>query len=87
MCQMKLPIPTSLVNRSHLTRFHHGYIHCFTKEQLNEFFLLMKFCHLTHVLTIPSQSSARPNQVKKLAYSQQEIEAHILAVIHIFINA
>ena len=34
MCLMKLPIPTSLVDRSHLTRFHMETMVCFTIEQL-----------------------------------------------------
>ena len=34
MCLMKLPIPTSLVDRSHLTRFYMERMVCFTIEQL-----------------------------------------------------
>ena len=34
MCLMELPIPTSLVDRSRLTRFHMETMGCFTIEQL-----------------------------------------------------
>ena len=35
MCLMELPIPTSLTNRSHLTRFHMERMGFVTIEQLN----------------------------------------------------
>ena len=53
MCLMKLPIPTSLVDRSHLTRFHHGYDALFYYRTT----LSMEICH-----RILSLFSARPSQ-------------------------
>ena len=40
MCLLKLPIPTSLVDQSHLTRFRHGYegllSHVITRSDLEQ---------------------------------------------------
>ena len=57
MCLMKLPIPTSLMDRSHLTRFHMEMMGCFTTEQLYQW--------SSH--RILSAFSARPTLAKKLS--------------------
>ena len=46
MCLMKLPIPTNLVDRSLLTRFHMETIVCFSIEQLYQWrFLTVYYWH------------------------------------------
>ena len=44
MCLMELPIPTSLVDRSLLTRFHMETKGCFTIEQLYQWTFVTCIC-------------------------------------------
>ena len=71
---MKLPIPTSLVDQSHLTRFHMETMGCFT----NRTPLSMEISH-----GILSAFSACSIEVKKVSDKQQGMLARVLAVTHI----
>ena len=46
MCLMELPIPTSLVDRSLLTRFHMETKGCFTIEQLYQWTFVTCICSI-----------------------------------------
>ena len=74
MCLMELPIPTSLVDRSLLTRFHMETKGCFTIEQLYQWTFVTCIC----TIGIFRQTNFSQEEVK-----QQGLLARVLAVTHI----
>ena len=73
MCLMKLPIPTNLVDRTLLTRFHMETMLFYYRTALS-----MEISH-----GILSAFSARSTEVKKVSDKQQGMLARVLAITHI----